>query len=118
MHAKLSTHVLDTYHGGPGSGIAWTLERQSAPGQWSTLATGQTNHDGRTDEPLLEGAALQTGVYRITFQIGHYFRRRGVDLPEPSFLEAVVVQVGLQAGEAYHVPLLTSPWNYSTYRGS
>lgn len=118
MTAKLSTHVLDTYHGGPGAGIAWTLETQAAAGAWSLLAEGVTNADGRTDAPLLEGAALKTGVYRITFQFGAYFAGRGLELPEPPFLDAVVVQVSLQAGEAYHVPLLTSPWSYSTYRGS
>jgi 5-hydroxyisourate hydrolase len=118
---------LDTYHGGPGVGIAWTLETQAESGEsgsaggapgWSTLAEGVTNADGRTDGPLLEGSALQTGRYRITFQIGAYFRGRGLTLPEPPFLDVVVVQVSLQAGESYHVPLLTSPWSYSTYRGS
>lgn len=124
MTAKLSTHVLDTYHGGPGSGIAWTLEGPGEPGEsgappgWTILGEGVTNADGRTDGPLLEGAALATGAYRITFQIGAYFRGRGLDLPKPPFLDAVVVQVSLQAGESYHVPLLTSPWSYSTYRGS
>lgn len=124
MTAKLSTHVLDTYHGGPGAGIAWRLETPTASGDsgvsssWTQMAEGVTNADGRTDGPLLEGAALQTGTYRITFQIGAYFRGRGLDLPEPPFLDVVVVQVSLQAGEAYHVPLLTTPWSYSTYRGS
>ena len=121
MTAKLSTHVLDTYHGGPGAGIAWTLETPTDSGassNWTQLAAGVTNADGRTDGPLLEGAALKTGAYRITYQIGAYFRGRGLSLPEPPFLDAVVVQVSLQAGEAYHVPLLTSPWSYSTYRGS
>jgi 5-hydroxyisourate hydrolase len=121
MTAKLSTHVLDTYHGGPGAGIAWALEARSASGEsgsWTQLAEGVTNADGRTDAPLLEGTALKTGAYRITFQVGAYFAGRGLALPEPPFLDAVVVQVSLQAGEAYHVPLLTSPWSYSTYRGS
>ena len=118
MTAKLSTHVLDTYHGGPGAGIAWTLEAQDDSGSWSKLAEGATNADGRTDGPLLADKALKTGAYRITYQIGAYFRGRGLSLPEPPFLDAVVVQVSLQAGEAYHVPLLTSPWSYSTYRGS
>lgn len=118
MSAKLSTHVLDTYHGRPGAGLAWTLEKQAAGGAWERLKQGVTNADGRTDAPLLEGAALESGIYRLSFEVGAYFRSCGLKLAEPAFLEVVVVQVSLQAGAAYHVPLLTTPWSYSTYRGS
>lgn len=118
MTAKLSTHVLDTYHGGPAGGVAWKLETASGLQAWTVLLEGQTNADGRTDRPLLEGDALTTGAYRLTFSVGAYFRSRGLELPEPPFLDEVVLQVSLQAGESYHVPLLTSPWSYSTYRGS
>ena len=115
---KLSTHVLDTYHGGPGVGVDWRLERRGESGDWVVLSKGVTNDDGRTDRPLLEGEALKTGTYRISFHVGAYFRKCGVPLPDPPFLDVVIVQVSLQAGKSYHVPLLMSPWSYSTYRGS
>ena len=118
MKAKLSTHVLDTYHGGPGGNLGWRLEKRAESGDWVLLREGVTNDDGRTDGPLLEGEALETAAYRLTFSVGAYFRKRGVQLPEPPFLDEVIVQVCLQAGQSYHVPLLTSPWSYSTYRGS
>lgn len=118
MSAKLSTHVLDTYHGTPGSGLTWSLHTMAESGDWKLLKKGVTNADGRTDGPLLEGVDLVTGVYRLSFEVGAYFRTRGLSLPEPSFLDTVVLQVSLLAGESYHVPLLTSPWSYSTYRGS
>ena len=118
MTAKLSTHVLDTHSGRPAHGVEWVLEYESPENAWIRLAGGLTNRDGRTDGPLLEGDALETGRYRITFQVGAYFKAQGVSLPEPPFLDAVVLQVSLLAGQSYHVPLLTSPWSYSTYRGS
>jgi 5-hydroxyisourate hydrolase len=116
--AKLSTHILDTYHGGPAAGVGWRLEMAAPDGQWTVLREGVSNADGRTDEPLLAGDALRSGRYRIYFAVGAYFRARGLVLPEPNFLDEVVLQVGLQSGQSYHVPLLTSPWSYSTYRGS
>ncbi len=118
MTAKLSTHILDTYHGGPAGGVAYRLDFRDATGEWRCLSEGSTNADGRTDAPLLSGDALATGTYRLSFQIGAYFSGRGLALPEPPFLDEVVLQVNLQAGASYHVPLLTSPWSYSTYRGS
>jgi len=118
MTAKLSTHVLDTYHGCPAAGIAWSLERLGEDGDWRALGEGATNAGGRTDAPLLEGEALVAGRYRLSFGLGDYFRAKGLELPEPAFLEDVVIEVGLRAGESYHVPLLASPWSYSTYRGS
>jgi hydroxyisourate hydrolase len=117
MAGKLSTHVLDTYKGRPASAVAWSLEYLQA-GAWMHLSGGVTNQDGRTDDPLLLGDALRTGSYRLIFEIGAYFEAEAVVLPEPPFLGQVVLQVNLLAGEQYHVPLLTSPWSYSTYRGS
>lgn len=118
MNGKLSTHVLDTYHGRPAAGMKWCLEGAPSGEGWEILASGATNADGRTDGLLLEGAALTTGRYRLTFGVGAYFEAAGLDLPEPAFLGEVVIQVNLIAGERYHVPLLVSPWSYSTYRGS
>lgn len=117
MSGKLSTHVLDTYNGCPASGIEWELEYHES-GVWQTLGQGVTNTGGRTDGPLLEGAAMATGSYRLHFAVGAYFRSMGVALPDPAFLDVVTLQVNLIAGENYHVPLLVSPWSYSTYRGS
>lgn len=118
MQGKLSTHVLDTYHGRPAAGVSWTLSFLQSEEGWVSLATGVTNADGRTDEPLLVGERLFTGAYRLVFDVGAYFREKKVVLLEPAFLEKVVLEVNLQAGQAYHVPLLMSPWSYSTYRGS
>ncbi len=118
---KLSTHVLDTAHGCPAAGMSWTLHRQSADAgqapEW--LAGGVTNADGRTDGPLLVEQALLPGVYTLIFQAGNYFRARGVPLSEPPFVDEVVLQFGIAAGDlSYHVPLLVSPWSWSSYRGS
>lgn len=118
MNGKLSTHVLDTYSGCPAHGVIWALDFRSEGEGWMRLSEGVTNRDGRCDGPLLEGDALKTGRYRIIFKIGAYFDAQGVELPDPNFLDEVILQVGLTAGESYHVPLLVSPWSYSTYRGS
>jgi 5-hydroxyisourate hydrolase len=114
---RLSTHVLDTHSGRPAEGVAIDLVTMEASAQ-RALKTVRTNADGRTDEPLLTGD-LPTGVYELRFHIGDYFRGRGVDLPEPAFLDVAVVRFGIadSAGH-YHVPLLATPWSYSTYRGS
>lgn len=117
MPGKLSTHVLDTYSGHPASGVSWRLYYEDSS-SWDCLSEGVTNQDGRTDGLLLEGDALRTGTYRLVFDVGSYFSTQGLTLPEPVFLGEVVLQVNLIAGENYHVPLLTSPWSYSTYRGS
>jgi 5-hydroxyisourate hydrolase len=115
---KLSTHVLDTMHGRPAAGIAIALHEAHADG-WRCIATTTTNVDGRTDAPLLAGDAVRTGRYRLTFAAGDYFRRLGVALPDPPFVDVVTIDFGLaDAGDSYHVPLLVSPWAYSTYRGS
>ena len=82
------------------------------------IATSETNTDGRTDAPLLEGHSLQSGTYELEFDIGSYFLSQDVGCSDPPFLGTVVIRVTLEAGQDYHVPLLASPWSYSTYRGS
>lgn len=114
---RLTTHVLDTATGKPGAGIAVTVFRLD--GERREVARTVTNHDGRCDQPLLEGAALQAGRYEIVFAAGDYFRARGETLAEPLFVDEVVLRFGVSAPDQhYHVPLLVSPWSYSTYRGS
>lgn len=115
---RLTTHVLDTAAGVPGKGIRITLLK-IVDNRRETLKTLVTNHDGRCDQPLLEKDALQVGVYELEFSAGEYFRARGVTLPEPAFLDVVTLRFGIADVTAhYHVPLLVSPWSYSTYRGS
>ena len=115
---RLTTHVLDTMHGCPAAGMAVRLYRVAAA-QPELIAAIALNADGRADAPLLEGAALLPGRYRLVFEVAAYFRARGVALPEPPFLDQVPLEVGLADASAhYHVPLLTSPWSYATYRGS
>ncbi|HRP24556.1 MAG TPA: hydroxyisourate hydrolase [Thauera sp.] len=114
---RLTTHVLDTANGKPGAGIAVTVFRLD--GERREVARSVTNHDGRCDAPLLEGAALETGKYEIVFAAGDYFRALGLKLPEPLFVDEVALRFGVaNADQHYHVPLLVSPWSYSTYRGS
>lgn len=116
--ARLTTHVLDVAAGCPAAGMRVELHDASASPP-RLLAEAQTNRDGRCDRPLLEGEALRAGRYALTFHVGEYFRARGVALPEPAFLEEVVVKFGIASpSESYHVPLIVSPWSYSTYRGS
>ncbi|MGA0610196.1 hydroxyisourate hydrolase [Caldimonas sp. KR1-144] len=115
---KLTTHVLDTMHGSPAAGMAVALYRLGANGA-EPVKTLTLNQDGRADAPLLEGAALLPGRYRLVFSVGSYFRARGAALPEPPFLDEVPLDFGIADASAhYHVPLLASPWAYSTYRGS
>ena len=117
MVAKLTTHILDTANGVPANAVAVRLYELSD--SRIECASARTNADGRTDYPLLVGDALQGGIYELEFDVGDYFRRQreGGD-SAPAFLETVVVRVSLEAGGNYHVPLLVSPWSYSTYRGS
>ena len=115
---KLTTHVLDTANGRPGAGIK--VELYALDGETRrALKTVTTNHDGRCDEPLLEGAALATGEYELIFHAGDYFAALGTKVPEPRFVDRVSLRFGIaDTGAHYHVPLLVSPWAYSTYRGS
>ncbi len=115
---RLTTHVLDTSAGLPGRGIFVSLTRLRGEAR-DMVAEAVTNADGRCDKPLLEGESFQPGVYEISFAAGDYFAARGVMLPEPKFLDVVVIRFGISAaGQHYHVPLLISPFGYSTYRGS
>ena len=114
MRGKLTTHVLDTARGVPAAGVLIELRRGT-----HLLKTTRTNADGRTDEPLLAGAALEAGSYELVFHVGDYFAAAGLADGERPFLDEVPVRFGVaDAGAHYHVPLLVSPWSYSTYRGS
>ena len=115
---RLTTHVLDTAHGTPGARMALTLYRREGE-SFDRLKSATTNAEGRVDSPLLEGGALSPGRYRLVFEAGAYFRRLGVRLDEPPFVDQVIIEFGVADASAhYHVPLLVSPWSYSTYRGS
>jgi len=115
----LSTHVLDTMHGCPAAGMQGRLLRIDGA-QVRTLASFTLNADGRHEGgPLLDAAAMAAGRYRLVFAVAPYFRGRGVALPEPAFIDEVQLDFGIaDAAGHYHVPLLVSPWSYSTYRGS
>jgi 5-hydroxyisourate hydrolase len=113
---RLTTHVLDTAHGRPGDGITVDLYRIGPARQQVTRAV--TNKDGRCDQPLLDGKSFKVGQYELVFHVGEYFADRGVALPMPRFLDEVIIRFGIAADEHYHVPLLISPYGYSTYRGS
>jgi 5-hydroxyisourate hydrolase len=115
---KLSTHVLDITRGKPGAGVAIELY-ELAGEQRVLLRSAVTNLDGRCDAPLLEGDALRAGRYELVFAAGDYFARQGAVMPEPRFIDRVVIAFGIaDPAQNYHVPLVVSPWAYSTYRGS
>ncbi len=115
--ARLTTHVLDTMHGRPAAGIRIELAR-FVDGGMQPLKTVTTNSDGRVDTPLLAGEEMQSGDYVLTFFVADYFRGLEVELPEPAFLDVVPIRFGIAEPVHYHVPLLVSPYAYSTYRGS
>ncbi|HTW67388.1 MAG TPA: hydroxyisourate hydrolase [Bryobacteraceae bacterium] len=116
--ARVSTHVLDTSRGQPAQNVLIDLHFCSN-GARRHICSVATNADGRTNEPLLSNDRLETGVYELTFHAGDYFRRAGIALPDPPFLDEIVIRFGLADPAAnYHVPLLLSPYGYSTYRGS
>jgi 5-hydroxyisourate hydrolase len=116
--AQLSTHVLDVSVGRPAAGVRLSLWRFEG-GEWKRLLETMTNADGRTDVPLLVQSELVPGGYELRFQIGAYFAARGVSAGSPPFLDEVPVRFGISSGgEPIHVPLLVTPWGYSTYRGS
>ena len=115
----LSTHVLDTMHGTPAGGMAVELYATTG-GQAALVKRFVLNADGRNPQgPLFDDASLKKGTYRLVFDVAGYFKSRGVALPEPNFLGQVCLDFGVaNPGQHYHVPLLVSPWSYSTYRGS
>lgn len=116
--AQLTTHVLDTAQGRPAAGVRITVYAERG-GNWEQVAAAATNADGRCERPLLQGAALQPGRYRLVFEVGAYFRDGGQPLAEPPFLDRVPIEFGVADPAAhYHVPLLLTPWSYTTYRGS
>jgi 5-hydroxyisourate hydrolase len=115
---RLSTHVLDTSHGRPAADVRvelFALEGQDR----IPVASARTNADGRTDAPLMAADAFRTGTYEIVFHVGAYFRSQGSDAADPPFLDLVPIRFSIaEPNGHYHVPLLVSPWSYSTYRGS
>jgi 5-hydroxyisourate hydrolase len=114
----LSTHVLDTANGCPAAGMQVKLQRLDHDGA-VTLRRLSLNADGRADGPLLDAQSMAVGRYRLLFEVAPYFRGRGSVLPEPPFIDVVQLDFGIaDAAGHYHVPLLVSPWSYSTYRGS
>lgn len=113
---RLTTHILDTALGHPAANVDIRLFELRTGRK--LRASAVTNEDGRTDEPLLADEAMQTGTYELEFDVGNYFKNCGAMLDAPAFLDTVVIRFSIKAEEHYHVPLLVSPWSYSTYRGS
>jgi 5-hydroxyisourate hydrolase len=113
---KLTTHILDTANGKPASGVTLRLFRSGSDRE--LLVATVTNEDGRSDAALLDDKAMATGSYELEFDIGAYFSGQGNALSSPPFLDTVVIRFSMRKEEHYHVPLLVSPWSYSTYRGS
>ena len=114
---RLTTHVLDTATGKPAAGRTISLFRLDGDTR-THVKTVSTNADGRCDAPLLAGPEFRAGEYELVFAAGDYLRRLGVSLPKPAFLDTVPIRFGMAEAAHYHVPLLVSPYGYSTYRGS
>lgn len=121
MNGKLTTHVLDTANGCPAEGIAialWQIDSNPDLDSKTLLKTTKTNRDGRTDDPLLSGEEFQIGIYELVFTVGNYFAKYS-KFSDPVFLDLIPIRFGINDTQVhYHVPLLVSPWSYSTYRGS
>ena len=120
MHGRLSTHVLDTHAGQPAAGRDDRASRiVRARRAAALIASATTNRDGRTDQPLIGGRPIPIGRYELRFHVGDYFARLGAPHGDPPFLDVVPVRFAVAEPEGhYHVPLLVTPWSYSTYRGS
>jgi 5-hydroxyisourate hydrolase len=115
---RLSTHVLDTVNGKPAKGVALELFAIEGAQRRSIVRTA-TNADGRTDAPLMIGDSFRTGTYELVFEVGSYFASAGTVTADPPFLDVVPIRFTIAEPDGhYHVPLLVSPWSYSTYRGS
>ncbi|GKX34467.1 MAG: 5-hydroxyisourate hydrolase [Rhizobiaceae bacterium MnEN-MB40S] len=118
-NGRLTTHVLDTAKGSPAAGLKIELREVCADETFHVIGSVVTNHDGRCDGPLLSGESMKAGVYELVFHAGDYLKQSGSDLPEPAFLDVIPIRFGIADTDAhYHVPLLISPYGYSTYRGS
>ncbi len=118
VNGRLSTHVLDTHAGRPAAGMAVALY-ELAGERFHRIASAVTNADGRTDQPLIAGRPLPIGRYELRFAVGNHFRSKGIDGGDPPFLDIVPLRFSIAEPEGhYHVPLLCTPWSYSTYRGS
>jgi len=113
---RLTTHILDTSRGGPAADVGIRL--YSVDDTRDLLASATSNSDGRTEHPLLADEAMRTGTYELEFDVGDYFAVRDAAVDDPAFLGTVVIRFSVRADDDYHVPLLVSPWSYSTYRGS
>jgi 2-oxo-4-hydroxy-4-carboxy-5-ureidoimidazoline decarboxylase len=119
VHGRLSTHVLDTHSGKPAEGIAVVLVELSALGEHRIVTRTQTNHDGRTDQPLIGGRPVPIGTYELRFTVADYFASKSVPLSDPPFLDSIPLRFSVSDPEGHlHVPLLVTPWSYATYRGS
>jgi len=119
VHGRLSTHVLDTHSGRPAAGVRIELLELSADGEQRVITRATTNRDGRTDTPLIDGQPLPIGRYELRFHIADYFEQLKARQDDPPFLDVVPVRFAVAEPEGhYHVPLLVTPWSYSTYRGS
>jgi 5-hydroxyisourate hydrolase len=116
---RLSTHVLDTVTGKPAARVVIDLDVLEPDGAWRHLKRITTNADGRSDQPLLDGTDFKLGTYMLTFHMAAYFKSQGSTLADPPFLDLVPLRFAVADASAhYHVPLLATPWSYSTYRGS
>ncbi len=116
---RLSTHVLDTAQGRPAAGLRVVLHRIGSMGVRSVVAEATTNADGRTDAPLMAGEAFRAGQYELVFRVADYFAAVGLPQSDPPFLDEIPIRFAIADPDGhYHVPLLVSPWSYSTYRGS
>jgi len=117
--AGLTTHVLDTTRGRPAAGVAIELFALDADGSRTLVVRTSTNGDGRTDAPLVSAAEARAGAFELAFHVGDYFRAQGASVAEPPFLDVVPIRFAVADPKAhYHVPLVVTPWSYSTYRGS
>ena len=117
--AGITTHVLDVTIGRPAEGVRVELYELAGGTQRKLVADAVTNADGRTDKPLMNADQARAGQFEVVFHAGDYFRRRRMEIADPPFLDAIPIRFGVADPKAhYHVPLIVSPWSYSTYRGS